>query len=280
MTTSPQERWFDRMAAAAALLAGRLDTPPSLDELAAVAHVSPFHFHRIWRGMTGETVGETISRLRIEASQHALRAVGASVTGAAMEVGFATPQAFARAFRRYTGTTPSAYAKGEAVPSHPLPESEVRVVWREPTDVVALRRVGADYVAMNEAYGQLWAWAESASLLDSLQGIYGIAIDDVASVARGHARYDACIAVSTEVPSPFEHIVLQGGDYASVIHVGSYDGLPAAEARLLGQWLTASPHEPADAPLVHHFLNDPDTTPEGEWSTEILLPLVSRRRRQ
>lgn len=30
---------------------------PDLQELAAAAHLSPFHFHRVWRALTGETVG-------------------------------------------------------------------------------------------------------------------------------------------------------------------------------------------------------------------------------
>lgn len=274
MTALSQERWFGRMAAAAALLAGRLDTPPSLNELAAAAHVSPFHFHRIWRGMTGETVGETVARLRIEASQRALRAVGGSVTHAAMEAGFTTPQAFARAFRRHTGTTPSEFARGAAIAACPMPDSAVRIVLREPTDVVALRRVGADYVAMNEAYGQLWAWAEGEGLLENLQGIYGMAIDDAESVEAGSARYDACLALAARAPEPFATATLRGGTYASLTHPGSYDGLPAAEAHLMGQWLIASGYEPADAPLVHHFLNDPDSTPEDEWLTEIMLLLA------
>ncbi|MDQ0010665.1 AraC family transcriptional regulator [Luteibacter jiangsuensis] len=273
MTDLAQERWFERMAAAAALLTGRLDVPPSLEELAAAAHVSPFHFHRIWRGLTGEAVGATIARLRIEASQQKLRAAGGSVTSVAMETGFATPQAFARAFRRLTGTTPSNFARGEPVSARSLPDSDVRIVLREPVEIVVLRRVGADYVAMNKAYGQLWAWAESEGLLENLQGIYGVAVDDAASVTEGESRYEACLALHADAPPPFLNSTLRGGRYASLTHQGSYDGLPAAEAWLMGHWLAGSSYEPADAPLVHHFLNDPDATPEAEWLTEVLLPL-------
>ena len=38
---------------------------PDLDTLAAIAHYSPFHFHRVYRAMTGETVGRTVQRLRL-----------------------------------------------------------------------------------------------------------------------------------------------------------------------------------------------------------------------
>ena len=37
----------------------------SLDELAGVAAISPFHFHRVWRMMTGETLFESLRRIQM-----------------------------------------------------------------------------------------------------------------------------------------------------------------------------------------------------------------------
>ncbi|HMA51573.1 MAG TPA: AraC family transcriptional regulator, partial [Magnetospirillaceae bacterium] len=56
------ERWKTRFARAAKLLSERLDDPPPLEDLAAAAAISPYHFHRIWRALTGETVRETVLR--------------------------------------------------------------------------------------------------------------------------------------------------------------------------------------------------------------------------
>jgi AraC family transcriptional regulator len=85
------DRWRRRLERAASLLSGRLDDPPSLAELASAAAVSPFHFHRIWRALTRETVGQTILRLRMEASQELLLVKDASVTEMAAAIGFGTP---------------------------------------------------------------------------------------------------------------------------------------------------------------------------------------------
>jgi AraC family transcriptional regulator len=220
-------------------------------------------------------VGETLVRLRIEAARHGLRQAGGNVTRVALDTGFSTPQAFARAFRRETGTTPSAFARGAAAASPTLPEAQVRIVVRQPTEVVALRRIGADYIAMNEAYGQLWAWAEQAGVIDRLEGLYGLALDDAATVEPGSARYDACLALGgVDAPDPFVRERIAGGRYACLTLQGSYDGLRGAEQALMS-WLVASEHDPTDAPLVHHFLNDPDSTPESEWLTDVMLPLAS-----
>ena len=48
-----------------------LDQPLDLNQLADIACLSPYHFHRVYRAMIGETVTETLSRSRLHrASKH------------------------------------------------------------------------------------------------------------------------------------------------------------------------------------------------------------------
>jgi AraC family transcriptional regulator len=103
------ERWQQRIQRAAALLVSRLDEPPSLREIAAAAAISPYHFHRVWRTMTGRTVGEMIRHLRIKEASRVLVESNDSVTEVAQLVGFATSQSFARAFRQELGVSPSSF---------------------------------------------------------------------------------------------------------------------------------------------------------------------------
>ena len=56
---------------------------------------------------------------------------------------------------------------------------------------------------------------------------------------------------------------------------GDDAGLEPTTQWLVGEWLPRSRREPADAPLIHHFLTDPETVPVDEWVTDILLPLAS-----
>ena len=53
---------------------------PDLEALAAIAHYSPFHFHRVYRALTGETVGRTVQRLRVVKALQRLAHSAASVT--------------------------------------------------------------------------------------------------------------------------------------------------------------------------------------------------------
>jgi AraC family transcriptional regulator len=269
------DRWWCRFERAAALLSGRLDDPPSLTELASAAAVSPFHFHRIWRALTRETVGQTILRLRIEASQELLLVKDANVTETATALGFGTPQSFARAFRRHTGLTPSKHRSSQpSVAEKDTRDMKVSIDRRGEIMVVALRREGKPYTELNATFGQVWSWAEATDILKYLCGIYGIPLDDPTSVADDELRYDACLALGvTSAPEPFRVLQLPAGEYACLRHFGSYDGLEAGTQYVMGEWLLNSGREPADFPILHNFINDPDQTPVDELMTDILLPL-------
>ena len=272
------DRWRSRFERAASLLSGRLDDPPSLAELASAAAVSPFHFHRIWRALTRETVGQTVLRLRLEASQELLLVKDTSVTETATALGFGTPQSFARAFRRHTGLTPSEHRNSQpSVADMDTRDMKVSIDLRGEIMVVGLRREGKPYTNLNATFGQVWTWAEATDILKDLQGIYGIPLDDPASVPDDQLRYDACLALGvTSAPKPFRVLRLPAGEYARLRHFGSYDGLEVATQYVVGEWLLSSGREPADFPVFHNFLNDPDQTPVHQLMTDVLLPLTGR----
>ena len=270
------DRWRSRFERAASLLSGRLDDPPSLAELASAAAVSPFHFHRIWRALTRETVGQTVLRLRLEASQELLLVKDTSVTETATALGFGTPQSFARAFRRHTGLTPSEHRNSQpSVADMDTRDMKVSIDRRGEIMVVGLRREGKPYTNLNATFGQVWTWAEATDILKDLQGIYGIPLDDPASVPDDQLRYDACLALGvTSAPKPFRVLRLPAGEYARLRHFGSYDGLEVATQYVVGEWLLSSGREPADFAVFHNFLNDPDQTPVHQLMTDVLLPLT------
>ena len=69
--TSPDARrnrpvYEGRVHAVMDYIEAHLGEELSVEQLAEVAHFSPFHFHRIFGAMTGETLGGFIARVRIE----------------------------------------------------------------------------------------------------------------------------------------------------------------------------------------------------------------------
>ncbi len=80
-----------------------LDEALTLEVLADVASFSPFHFHRIFSALTGETLGRFILRVRVEkAAGRLIDNPRASITEIALDCGFSGSAAFARAFRTHS----------------------------------------------------------------------------------------------------------------------------------------------------------------------------------
>lgn len=87
-----------------------LADPLPLDEIAKVAAFSPFHFHRIFRALAGETVHAFVKRVRLERAVTLMSTrPNASLTDIALATGFAGSSDFSRSFRGHFGVPPSAF---------------------------------------------------------------------------------------------------------------------------------------------------------------------------
>lgn len=92
--------------------------PLNLEQAAKIANLSPFHFHRVFKALVGETVAEFIRRMRHEKAAQSLMFQDKSVTTVAFEFGFSSSQAMARSFKTYLGVTPSQIKECQTVESY------------------------------------------------------------------------------------------------------------------------------------------------------------------
>ena len=93
---------------------GNLDRRLSLAELAEVANFSPYHFHRIFSALVGETIGQFVQRVRLERAAAALLGdPEKSVTAVALDCGFSSPSTFARAFKEAFGVSATRWRAGD-----------------------------------------------------------------------------------------------------------------------------------------------------------------------
>src|SRR5438552_3450011 len=109
MKSRTEETYKERVLRVLLYIQQHLDETIELDELARVAHFSPYHFHRLFRGMVGESVMEHVRRLRLERAAHRLKFTDQPVTRIAFEAGYETHEAFSRAFRATFEQSPSQF---------------------------------------------------------------------------------------------------------------------------------------------------------------------------
>lgn len=279
-----------------------LDEAVSLEDLAAVAHFSPHHFHRIFRGLVGESVMGHVRRLRLERAAHRLKHSDAQVTRIAFEAGYETHEAFTRAFAAMFGVPPSQFReqhrswRERPVPSgvHFAPEGPPRGYQRiprgdRPLDVrighlavrVAFMRHLGPYGDVGRTWGRLFAWAGSSGLDLRAPRVLGVVHDDPEVTPPDKVRYDACLVVDERVrPEGDVGVQTLAGEYAVTTHQGPYETLGDTYARLCGEWLPTSGRDLGAAPAVELYRNSPRDSRPDELLTDVYLPLTPESPRE
>ncbi len=84
----------------------RLHEPLTIEDLASVAGLSPFHFHRVFRRQIGVPPGEFLSALRFQRARHLLLTTSLKVIDICFEVGYNSPGSFTSRFTQLVGVSP------------------------------------------------------------------------------------------------------------------------------------------------------------------------------
>lgn len=274
-----------------------LDDAISMEDLARVAAYSLFHFHRVFRGMVGETVTEHVRRVRLERAAHQLKHSDTAVVRLAMAAGYETHEAFTRAFRAHFGQSPSEFRRAQRPVPYPSVLNRVHyggyeplaefdpVVGRQTMDVkiehkpatrVAFVRHQGPYMQSDKAWETLMSWANRRGLVGPQARMLGLSYADPEVVAPEDCRYDACLVVGPEVEPEGEVGVqeIPAGEFAVTLHVGPYEGLKQTYAELMGQWLPRQARAAGDPPSVERYFNNPATTKPEELRTEVAIRLA------
>src|SRR5688572_12082379 len=271
-----------KLARVVTWLADHLDDALDLARLADVARMSPFHFHRVYHAMQGETAAETVRRLRLHRSAVELILGEQPVSRIARRAGYGNQQAFTRVFSAAYGVPPARY-RASFVPTFTSNGAEnameitaYQAIIRDmlPIRVMALRHRG-DYQTINTTFQRLSTIAAGQGVFGPTTRVFGIYYDDPSVTPLDELRSDACLAVPDNwTPSGEARLQqIRGGRYAVTQYVGPYAELASPYKWLYGTWLAQSGQEPAEAPCVEEYLNDARLVPPTELRTEIWLPL-------
>jgi AraC family transcriptional regulator len=289
MRTATLEDYKQRILRVMLHVQEHLDEPLDLTALAAVAAFSPCHFHRIFRGMVGESVDGYVRRLRLERAASALKTTDRPILDLALEAGYSTHEAFTRAFRDSLGNSPSGFRRAHGGDREPPAEAdrteldprqpddpalEVTILSIDPLRVAFSRHIGP-YDECGPTWDRLLTWAGSHGLVGAGTRFIGVCHDDPGITPAHRVRYDACITIDREVEPAGEFGIqtIASGPYAVTTHHGPYGELDRTYVRLVGQWAPRSGRALRSLPCVEIYLNSPESTEPEDLLTDVLLPL-------
>jgi AraC family transcriptional regulator len=259
-------------------LAEHLDQALDLETLARVAYLSPYHFHRVYRGLLGETINETVRRLRLHRAALDLLDRELSIERTARRAGYASQAAFTRAFRAEYGEPPARY-RGTRRETQPAGERDSALYRVEIVELPRLRVATiehrGDYRLTSKAFERLMTIAATTGLLASETRTIGIYHDDPEFVPQrscGPRMYQRPGRLAARRRLRESHI--EGGRYARIVHQGAYSELGSAYDWLYQTWLPASAEEPRDLPCLEEYLNNPRQVSVKELETAVLMPLA------
>jgi AraC family transcriptional regulator len=98
-----------RVRRAVELMHANLNRDLPLETIAAAAHLSPFHFARLFKKLTGVTPHAYLGSLRVAHAQKLLAETDLSIIEVGSRVGYSSPSHFAKAFRQAFGISPRAF---------------------------------------------------------------------------------------------------------------------------------------------------------------------------
>jgi AraC family transcriptional regulator len=269
----------------------------SLAEIAHVAHFSPFHFHRIFKAATGETLHQFVKRLRLASAIQMLtpqpykRQAMPLLTQIALACGFSSLSEFSHSFKQRYGASPRRFDIAALRNTHQAEferfmaaiTSPTRAPYREDF-VVQLRDLPARSLAyirvfnpyreglVKKAYQQLYAKVPQSARNDAQW--LGYMWDEPETVGLANCRYDAAVVVEdlSDVTGLSE-FQLPAMRVAEIVIKGDL----ALEARaiewLYQSWLPQSGYVPADHPAMEAWIGEPYQHGDDYFELAFQVPL-------
>lgn len=286
MNDPPQKAYAQRFEKVFTYIEQHLDEPLSVERLSRVAHFSKFHFHRQFSQYAGIGVSGYVRLLRLKRAAYQLAFSRTRVIDIALEAGFESPEAFARAFRQEFGQSPSQFRQSpnwqpwseryRLPPRQRSKKMDVKIVDFKKTHVAVLIHRGAPE-RVNDSALTFIAWRKASGLSPvKTSRSFGLVYGDPDTTPADAFRFDICGEVSAPVPANpqgVENGTIPAGRCAVVRHVGSHDRLAESIYPLYREWLPQSGEEVRDYPLFFHYLNLFPEVDEHELETDIYLPL-------
>ncbi|OWA35187.1 AraC family transcriptional regulator [Saccharibacillus sp. O16] len=283
---NPVSDWVHRMNAALDYIESHLMEDLSYVEAARAACCPVQHFQRMFAFVTDIPLSEYIRRRRLTLAAFALQGSSVKVVDVALQYGYESPEAFARAFQQLHGMTPTAARRiGAALKAYPrltfqfalkgAAEMNYRMEQKEDFRVVgrrlqvqterAFEEVPAGWANAAEEglFGRLWEIRREDT---PLPGILGVLSDG--EWGQGD-RFEYTYGIGSDAPVPegLSKLHIPAALWAVFDVPGQPEAFQEIWRSMYTEWLPSAPYELANVPAIECYL------PPDENRNELWIPV-------
>lgn len=278
-----------------------LDSDLPLATIADIAFFSPFHFHRVFKAITGETLNEYITRRRAEKAALELLHKDIAVSEIFLKYGFADNSSFTRTFKKFYGVSPTEFRKQnpnrfskirqlDSKNGQTYPDSDQYICaindlknWIQMNAKIEIRQIekmqlaGVPAIGHNNiaaAYQKLMRWAAPLGLLNDNTKMLTVYHDSFKVTEADKVRVEACLVLNEPVKSSGE-VKLATIEKGKFI-VGSFEiVLDDFEKAWTGLfiWMNENGYKKADRNIFELYYNNFNDHPEKKAIVDFYIPV-------
>ncbi|MDQ8011602.1 MAG: AraC family transcriptional regulator [Flavobacterium nitrogenifigens] len=281
----------------------------SLEQLAVLSNFSKFHFHRIFKSVTGRTINDFIKNAKIERALFFLmNNPSKTISEIASDCGFLSISSFSRAFREVKQQTPSEWRKLYKNSNIGIIDSNIGKMQSEIENYLALKLNNLKNIEMSETmkldfevkkldafnviyirnlnihkhdsetfedmFKQLFSWASPRNLVNFPE-TKALTVYRSNANLEGMLQADVCLSVPEKIIGEgiIGNTTISGGLYA-IFHKEA----PMSECfktwnYIYEVWFEENGYQPDNRNFFLSHLNDPKLHPENHHIIDIYIPI-------
>ncbi|WP_027627494.1 AraC family transcriptional regulator [Ruminiclostridium cellobioparum] len=272
----------------------------NLETLSKVACFSAYHFHRLFRSITGETLAVYVKKRRIIAAANRIyHFPEVKISQIAYEFGFSGQSDFSRSFKSFFKITPSEFLETRRLKNglswhyadfgkelfssvgKDFFEYDINICRLEDYTVAYIRNTGLSEEHKSEkiedSFRKLYTWAAARELISPDTHVLGITLDNPEIVPLTECRHDTCITISREAEPDGNigiRIISSAGRYAACDFDAEEPDFSKSFFKAIdyiyGCWMPQNGYFPEDRPCIERYHKNHEN---GHIFIELMIPI-------
>ncbi len=303
MEEGVNKNYMNRVNLALKFIDENLDVKLSLEAIAKAAHYSPFHFHRIFKAIIGESLNDYITRRRVEkAAMLLITRKGISISELSLKCGFNSNSAFTRGFKKFYSVSPTEFRRLSPGKFSKISKEEskigqddlifekyicninnhlnwikmnanVKIEEIKELTFASITHIGVN--GMENTFERLMSWARPKGLMKSPNAKMGrVFHDSFKTTAPEKVRMSVCLLTesSFEVKGEINKMTIEKGRHI----VGRFEISPNDFEKSwssLFVWMNDNGYEKAEGNPFEIYHNDFREHPENKFIVDLCIPI-------